>query len=134
MTDFKVNDLVKVVRQSKTINSHIHSVGLSGYIEEIVGEYAQFVELREDGLGGQGGVPMDCLELANNDTRLQSLKKAKDAAAEKRFQESMERSNRYLKERKEVISHAMDATGASAEAIERIIEIYGEFESDWQYK
>jgi hypothetical protein len=134
MTDFKVNDFVRIIRKSKTINTHIHNVGLSGYIEEICGEFAQFVELREDGLGGQGGVPMDCLELANGDTRLQALKKAKDDKYEKLYQETKERTKRYIKERDEAISHAMAATGVSAEAIERIIEIYDEFESEWQYK
>ncbi len=131
MTDFKVNDLVRVVRQSKTVNNHIQSIGLSGYIEKITGDYAQFVELKANsynGTGGQGGVPLDCLEIANNDIRLQQLKKAKDDIYEKHYQEAMERTKKYLKERDAAISHAMDATGASAEDIERIIEIYKEFE------
>ena len=136
MTDFKANDLVRVVRQSKTINSHIHSVGLSGYIEEIVGEYAQFVELKADsytGTGGQGGVPLDCLELANDDIRLQQLKKVKDELSDKHYQEGLERTKKYQKERAEAIALAMDATKASKKDIERIIEIYKEFENKWSY-
>lgn len=132
MTDFKINDLVRVVRQSKTINSHIHSVGLSGYIEDIIDEYAQFVELREDGLGSQGGVPMDCLELANDDMRLQNLKKAKDESFENIYKESVERTKRYLKERGAMIDHAMDETSTSKESIERIIKIFEDFEINWR--
>src|ERR1017187_4612259 len=98
MSEFKVNDLVTIVKQPSPsqMNAHIYMVGLSGYIEEINGEYAQFHELQENGCGGMGGVPLANLKLSNDDKRLQKLKRDKDEAFEKRLQESLERTKRYV--------------------------------------
>lgn len=128
---FKANDLVRIVKQSSTINSHIHTMGLSGFIEEIVGDYAQFMELREDGCGGCGGVPLDCLELANDDVRLQNLKKARDEYIEKIRQEGLARSTRHQDLRRKYVEKASQETGASASDIEKIFDIALDFADDW---
>ncbi len=130
---FKANDLVRVVKQSSTINNHIRTVGMSGFIEEIVGDYAQFVELREDGLGGMGGVPLDCLELANDDARLQRLKKKRDEYYEKLRNEAMASSKKYKALKDKYVAEACQETGVSKQNVEKIFEIANKFEDDWNY-
>jgi|ERR1019366_2584371 hypothetical protein len=89
MTDFKAGDLVRIGAPSTGINSHIAMVGLEGYIEEIVGDNAQFMELRANGdCGGGGGVPLACLQLKNDDVRLQRFMQEKNEASAKRQKES----------------------------------------------
>lgn len=129
---FKVNDLVKIVKQSSSINSHIGMVGLSGFIEEIKGDYAQFMELREDGCGGCGGVPLDCLALANDDTRLQNLKKARDEYIEKIRQEGLARGKRYEKLKNQYVTQAISETGVSKSTVERIFELADKFREEWE--
>ena len=128
---FKVNDFVRVIKQSSATNSHIRMVGLSGFIEGIVGDYAQFVELREDGLGGMGGVPLDCLELANDDVGLQNLKKNRDEYFEKNRKEGIARTKVYQDLKRKYVEKASKETGVSASDIEKIFKIAEEFETDW---
>lgn len=133
MNEFKVNDLVIIVKQPSPsqMNAHIHMVGLSGYIEEINGEYAQFHELREDGCGGIGGVPLANLQLVNDNKRLQNLKKAKDEAFEKRLQESRERTKRYQALRDKFVQQAVTVTGVSTRNVIKIFELCEELEKTW---
>lgn len=132
-TQFKINDLVSIIAQpnSSQINHYIHMVGLSGYIEEIRGDYAQFVELREDGLGGQGGVPLSCLILQNDNKRLQSLKQAKEEKFLKYNQECLDLAKRYNDKREQAVSKAAKATGVSIRNVMEIFEIYEEFDKEW---
>lgn len=132
-TQFKVNDLVSIVAQpnSSQMNSHIHMMGLSGYIEEIIGDYAQFVELREDGLGGLGGVPLSCLKLENDNKRLQDLKQAKEERFLKLLQESSDRTRRHNDMRDKAVDRAAKLTGVSTRNVMKIFEIYEEFNKEW---
>ncbi len=129
---FKVNDLVRIVRQSSSINSHIGMVGLSGFIEEIKGDYAQFMELREDGCGGCGGVPLDCLELANDDVRLQNLKKSRDEYIEKLTKEGVERTAKYHRLRDKYVKQACEQTGVSEHDVLKIFGILDKFREEWE--
>jgi len=134
MTDFKVDDLVVIIADPKStdINSHIRMQGMSGYIEEIDGEYAQFHELREDGLGGCGGVLLSNLRLANDNVRLQQLKKAKDERFNKLLEEGRARTKRYNDLRDAAIAEACDLTGVSMRSVIKIFEICEEFDSKWE--
>jgi hypothetical protein len=128
MNDFKVNDLVIIVRQpiGNHPNNHINMRGLSGYIEEINGEYAQFVELKENGCGGMGAVPLSHLKLANDDIRLQSLKLAKDERYQKVLKENLERTKRYNDKLEAAAKDAADKTGVSMRNVLRIFELHQE--------
>jgi hypothetical protein len=130
MTDLKVGDLVRIVAQSKSINSHIRMEGLSGYIEEIVGDNAQFKELREDGLGGCGGVPLTCL-VKDDSERLRQLKEKHDAYIEKFCKEAEARTARYNSMRDKYLKEACNRTGVSMQSVMTIFEIAEEFQGDW---
>jgi hypothetical protein len=135
MTDFKVNDLVVIVCDPKStdINSHIRMQGMCGYIEEIVGEYAQFQELREGGeMGGAGGVKLAHLVLVNDDKRLQALKQAKDERFNKLLKESQERTKRYNSKLEEAARNASDETGVSMRSVLKIFKLHDDFLQDWE--
>lgn len=80
MAQFKVGDLVKIIRNPDTSqpNWHIAQIGLQGFIEEITDDYAYFIELKGGTGGGQGSVHVSNLELANDDIKLQYFKKLRD--------------------------------------------------------
>lgn len=133
MATFKVNDLVRIVKQTSSINAHIPSIGLKGFIEEIVGDIAQFVELREDGLGGSGGIPLDCLQLANDDAALITLKQNRDAKMAQLIEAYKHRAEKVRKLKREYILKACDATGVSYRSVSTIFEIAQEFEKESEY-
>jgi hypothetical protein len=134
MTDFKINDLVIIARQpgGNHPNYYISMQGLAGYIEEINGEYAQFVELKENGCGGCGAVPLSHLKLENDNPRLQVLKKAKDDQFFRNLKESQERTKRYNDLKNSAMENACNLTGVSMRSVMLIFDICSEFESKWE--
>ena len=133
MNEFKVNDLVTIIAQpgSSKINSHINMRGLSGYIEEIVGEYAQFVELNEKGYGGCGGVPLSCLSLQNDNRRLQELKRIKEEKFEALLKENQERQKKYTLLLENYLTRISEKTGISIDLVKEIFKAHKDFENEW---
>lgn len=134
MSDFAVNDLVVIVKQpnDNQPNAHIVMRGLAGYIEEIIGEYAQFVELREDGCGGSGSVPLANLKLANDDIRLQNLKLAKEQETKRMWEKHNALSKMYQDKLYAAINRAVTYTGISEGSVKKIFDICQEFVDDWE--
>ena len=129
---FKVNDLVIITKQSPGINSHIDMRGLQGFIEEIQGDVAQFQELNEKGYGGGGGgVPLDCLTLANDNPQLIAWKQAREERIAKNRKEAEERTKRFNQLKESYLQKAIEL-GVNRGTAEEIFKLSAEFESDWE--
>lgn len=135
MTDkFKVGDLVTVVKQAPpgSVNYHIKTQGLSGYIEEINGDYAQFIELNEHGCGGMGAVLLSCLSLQNDNVSLQRLKKEKDDADAARQRQYMLRANAYTELLSKHLAKVSEETGVDPATIKKIFDAHDRFRHEWE--
>lgn len=134
MTQFKVGDLVRITAPSTGINSHISMVGLEGYIEEIVEDCAQFMELRPNGdYCGCGGVPLECLTLVNDNQKLQQWMRENIERKERNYQEAMVRTERYNNLRNKYFDEIIVEHHSSLdrEELDAIFKKYEEFEKEW---
>lgn len=124
MSQFKIDDLVFVNENPKGehLNSHINMKGMRGFIQEIKDDYAQFQQLREDGLGGCGAVPLVNLSLASDDAALQSLKLARDEKLVRLKKECDEMSKRFINKYEDAVVKASELTGVSKHYVRVIFE------------
>lgn len=127
----KIGDLVRIVKQPK---DHLirDLVGKRGYVEDMNDDYIVFHELRADGLGGCGGIPIDCIELANDDQELLGWKKVRDDRFEAARKESEERTARYEKLKQKYLKEAHNKTDVDWIAVLDIFDLALKFQDEWE--
>jgi hypothetical protein len=128
---FKIGDLVRIIKQPK--DHMIHDLlGKRGYVDDINDNFIMFHELTADGRGGAGGIPIDCIGLANNDQELISWKKEYDDDCEAYRKEGEARAERHRKLKEKYIKQACDETGVSMEIVAQIFELAQKYQDDWE--
>lgn len=127
VAEFQLEQVVRIVRQSRTVNSQIDMVGLIGFIEEFR-EYegeklAQFYGLSS---GGMGTVPLSCLAPVDPDADAQWIqaKADHDAKCVRLMREAGERDRR----RKRVVALTLESVardaGLSERKVQEVVSLY----------
>jgi methionine aminopeptidase len=121
----KVGDLVKIDYQFDYYD------GKRGFIEQINGDGAYFIELVKGGSGGAGDIPLARLILANDDAKLQNLKIAYDKRIADITARIKEHADKYNYARYEAIKAVSLATGVEHQLVDKIFIASKDFDEKW---
>lgn len=118
MTDFKVNDIVRIIKKP-SVNQHIKLLGVVGYITGFSEDrkYVEFKEIEFNSFcGGMGSVDIDCLELCddvqykNRFNQILEQKRKEDEkqsfiSAYEKLEDKLEENNKVISElEKEIVT------------------------------
>lgn len=120
----QVGDVCRIVQQPT--NQIVRLVGDVGFIEEILGEYANIQTLKLDGsIAGAGSVPLSCLQ-KETDPRWLKAKELRDQYMDKLMAEGLERGKRWQNK----LSEVAEKNSLTKEQVETI---YSELSSFAEY-
>jgi len=128
--DFEVGQMVKIVRQSKTVNRDVPMEGMVGVIEEFQeyeGEpliYFQEVKL-DTHCGGSGSVPISCVEPCI-DSRYVEARARWEQKREEDMARLMAESERLKKIAEEATKTTAEKCGLTPEQVQAVLTTYQE--------